>query len=173
MNLIPTKKALPLFSVFPKSQNESPNLERSFYSWHANYFTFNRKKILVLVNDKSFSPIVLADINAKNKKDLNNMIKAGIEEVFSYSNIPPVQIKKYFLKTGRLEISSNYNRSILSINNNMIQHFHFFTEAIDFQTNLQPTIMKFLANTPYRSQTSKLIIQNYDFFISNFMIKTT
>lgn len=32
MNLIPTKKALPLFSVFPKSQNESPNLERSFYS---------------------------------------------------------------------------------------------------------------------------------------------
>lgn len=94
MNLIPTKKALPLFSVFPKSQNESPNLERSFYSWHANYFTFNRKKILVLVNDKSFSPIVLADINAKNKKDLNHMIKAGIEEVFSYSNMPPVQISQ-------------------------------------------------------------------------------
>lgn len=43
MNLIPTKKALPLFSVFPKSQNESPNLERSFYSRHANYFIFNQK----------------------------------------------------------------------------------------------------------------------------------
>lgn len=158
MNLIPTKKALPLFSVFPKSQNESPNLERSFYSWHANYFTFNRKKILVLVNDKSFSPIVLADINAKNKKDLDHMIKAGIEEVFSYSNMPPVQIKKYFLKAGRLEISSNYNRSIISINNNMIQHCQFFTEEIDFQTNLQPTIMKFLANTPYRSQTPEYFI---------------
>ncbi|WP_431383043.1 DUF6933 domain-containing protein [Enterococcus gallinarum] len=59
MNLIPTKKALPLFSVFPKSKNESPNLERSFYSWHASYFTFNRKKILVLVNGKSFSPIIV------------------------------------------------------------------------------------------------------------------
>ena len=118
--------------------------------------------------------------------DLRSLIEAevlngfsqiqGAEITFSENEegvFKPLEIKKYFLKTGRLEISSNYNRSILSINNNMIQHFHFFTEAIDFQTNLQPTIMKFLANTPYRSQTSKLIIQNYDFFISNFMIKIT
>lgn len=53
----------------------------------------------------------------------------------------PIEIKKYFLKAGRLEISLNYNRSIISINNNMLQHCQFFTEAIDFQTNLQPTII--------------------------------
>ncbi|MGX6994158.1 hypothetical protein [Vagococcus penaei] len=40
-----------------------------------------------------------------------------------------------------MEISSNYNRSIISINHNMIQHYQFFTEEIDFQTNLQPTII--------------------------------
>ncbi|WP_413226602.1 DUF6933 domain-containing protein [Enterococcus casseliflavus] len=77
----------------------------------------------------------------------------------------PLEIKKYFLKAGRLEISSNYNRSILSINNNMIQHFQFFTEAIDFQTNLQPTTLKALANTPYRSQTP-------EYFISTEMLET-
>lgn len=86
------------------------------------------------------------------------MVKTGIEEVFSYSDISPVQINKYFLKAGSLEISSNYNRSIISINNNMIQHCQFFTEEIDFQKNLQPTIMKFLANTPYRSQTPEYSI---------------
>lgn len=64
-----------------------------------------------------------------------------------------------------MEISSNNNRSILSINNNMLQHFQFFTEAIDFQTNLQPTIMKVLANTPYRSQTP-------EYFISTKMVET-
>lgn len=40
----------------------------------------------------------------------------------------------------------------------MIQHCQLFTEAIDFQTNLQPTILKALANTPYRSQTSEYFI---------------
>lgn len=158
MNIIPTKKAFPLFSAFPESQNKVPDADRSFYSWHANYFTLNRKKILVLVNDQSFSPIVLADINAKNKKDLDAMIKAGIEEVFSYSDIPPVQIKKYFLKAGRIEIASKHNRSIISINNHLIQHTRFFAEDIHFQTNLQPMVMKHLAQTPYRSQTSAYAI---------------
>ena len=47
----------------------------------------------------------------------------------------------------------------------MLQHFQFFTEAIDFQTNLQPTIMKVLSNTPYRSQTP-------EYFISTEMVET-
>ncbi|HAP3814847.1 TPA: hypothetical protein IUT93_002163 [Enterococcus faecalis] len=153
MNIIPTKKALSLFSVFPASLHQNSDTERSFYSWHANYFVIDRKKILVLVNNKSFSPIVLANINAKNKKDLNNMIKAGIEEVFRYSGISSTQIKRYFLKAGRIEISSNYNRSIISINNNMIQLIECELEDIDFSTILQPEIMKFLANVPYRGLT--------------------
>lgn len=48
------------------------------------------------MNDKSFSSIVVAEMNAKNKKDLNDLNKVGIEEVFCYSNILPVQIKSIF-----------------------------------------------------------------------------
>lgn len=153
MNIIPTKKSLPLFSSFPNSQDQINDNERSFYSWHANYFTSNRKKILVLVNDLSFSPIVLADINAKNKKELETYIKLGIEEVFSYSDITTVQIKKYFLKAGRIELSPNYNRSIISINHNMIQLIKFSSEDIDLSTILQLEIMKFLADVPFKSQS--------------------
>lgn len=154
MFIIPTKKSLALFSYIPNAQKQISNKECSFYSWHANYFVVDRRKILILVNDKSFSPIVLANINAKNKKDLDYMIKVGIEEVFSYSDISPNQIKKYFLKAGRIEISSNYNRSIISINNNMIQLVKCVPEDIDFSTILQPEIMKFLANVPFHSSTS-------------------
>lgn len=42
----------------------------------------------------------------------------------------------------------------------MIQHCQFFNEAIDFQTNLQPTInyyMKVLVNTPYRSKHQNIL----------------
>ncbi len=155
MNIIPTKKALPLFSCFENSRIKAcdNNAEQLFYSWHANYFVFNRKKILVLVNDLTLSPIVLADNNAKNKKELETYIKLGIEKVFSYSEVPLVKIKKYFLKAGRIELSSNYNRSIISINNNMIQLIKCSVEEIDFSTILQPEIMKFLAKVPFKSQS--------------------
>ncbi len=39
----------------------------------------------------------------------------------------------------------------------MIQHFQFFTEAIDFQTNLQPTTLKVLAYTPYQSKHQNIL----------------
>lgn len=153
MIIVPTKKSLPLFSEFPIYSNISSSTERSFFSWHANYFTLDRKKILVLVNDLSFSPIVLADINAKNKKQLSLYIKEGIEHVFSYSTDKPYLIKKYFLKAGRMEISYAYNRSISGINNNMIQMLKSYPEDIDLDFRLQPSVMEFLAKTPYRSMS--------------------
>lgn len=153
MIIVPTKKSLPLFSEFPVSANTSSSTNRSFFSWHANYFTVDRKKILVLVNDLSFSPIVLADINAKNKKQLSLYIKEGIEHVFSYSTDKPYLIKKYFLKAGRMEISYAYNRSISGINNNMIQMLKSYPEDIDLDSRLQPSVMEFLAKTPYRSMS--------------------
>lgn len=153
MNIISTKKAVTLFSFFDESQNEISADERSFYSWHANYFNMNRKKILVLVNGLSNSPIVLADINAKNKKHLEEYIKQGIEEVFSYSEVSPVQIKKYFLMGGKIELSLNYNRSMIGVTNNMIQLIKLDPEDIDLSMVLQPEIMKWLANIPYKSLT--------------------
>lgn len=39
----------------------------------------------------------------------------------------------------------------------MIQHCQFFTEAIDFQTNLKPTTLKALANTPYQSKHQNIL----------------
>lgn len=153
MIIVPTKKSLPIFSEFPVSINTSSSTEQSFFSWHANYFNLNRKKILVLVNNLSFSPIVLADINVKNRKQLPVYIKEGIEHVFSYSTDKPFLIKKYFLKVGKMEISYAYNRSISSINNNMIQILKRYPEDIDLDSRLQTSAIEFLAKTPYRSMT--------------------
>lgn len=151
MIIVPTKKSLPLFSEFHVSNKPIKEDEHSFYSWHANYFNIDRKKILVLVNDFSSSPIVLADINAKNKKYLEDYIKEGIEQVFSLSTDKPYQIKKYFLMAGRQEISYAYNRSVISICNNMIQMMKCYPENIDLNERLQLKEMEFLARTPYKN----------------------
>ncbi|MHC5250061.1 DUF6933 domain-containing protein [Enterococcus sp. LJL90] len=158
MKIIPTKKAIPLFSYIRDSQKKINDDERSFYSWHANYFTVNRKKILVLDNDLTLSPVVLADINAKNKKNLEEHIKLGIEEIFSYSDVSSSQISCYLLKAGQIELACNYNRSMIGVVNNMIQLIKLNPEDIDFNSIIQPKIMQWLSEIPFKSQTPEYIV---------------
>lgn len=115
----------------------------------------DHKKILVLVNDLSNSPVVLADINSKNKQFLPEYIKEGIEHIFSYSIDKSYQIKKYFLKTGRIGISYSYNRSVLGVSTNMIQLLKNYPKNLDLTTRLQITEMDFLARTPFTSAVSE------------------
>lgn len=155
MIIVPTKKSFPLFTKFPISTSTSSSTDRSFFSWHANYFTMDHKKILVLVNDLSNSPVVLANINSKNKHLLPEYIKEGIEHIFSYSTDKSYQIKKYFLKAGRMEISYSYNRSVLGVSTNMIQLLKNYPENLNLTTRLQISEMEFLAKTPFRSSIAE------------------
>lgn len=63
----------------------------------------------MLVNDLSFSPIILADINETNRQHLSDCIKKGTEHGFGYSIDKPYQLKKYFLRAGRMEVFYAYN----------------------------------------------------------------
>ena len=53
-------------------------------------------KKMIIAKQHNFLSVILADINAKNKKGLNDMIKSRIEEVFSYSNISLFKLKSIF-----------------------------------------------------------------------------
>lgn len=150
MKIVPTKKSLPLFSSFDL-ETACHEKTPTFFSWHANYFTFNRKKILVLVNTVSYSPIVLLDINAKNKKNLPSYIRKGISEIFSYSSIEDHHVKFYFDQSSSMEISKDYNRSLINITNKMIHMIKRAPEDLDFDSILQLQTMISLANIPYKS----------------------
>ncbi|MGM0338914.1 cell division protein FtsA [Enterococcus sp. AZ007] len=129
MIINPSKKALPLFNYLPKAADKK--LARSFsdsnplFSWHANYFNVKRKKILLLVNDLTYFPIVLVGIDAKNKKQLNEIIRAAIKEVFQAAKIPQQKIIDYLDLAGEIEVSAGYNRVITGIINNMITSLEY------------------------------------------------
>lgn len=53
-----------------------------FFSWHANYITVDRKKVIILVNDLTLLPLLINDVNAKAKPELDRIIETGIREMF-------------------------------------------------------------------------------------------
>ena len=141
MIIHPTKKSFPLFSNLTKSNDLSTSKAFSkanpFFSWHANYYNQNRKKVLVLVNDLTFMPVVLADINAKNKKQLANYIRDGIYLAFYQAGATPNQIQRYFELMGEIEVGGAHNRSAIGVTNMFISYLEMvrldFSEVIQFR----------------------------------------
>ena len=105
-----SKKALPLFNQLPevadKKRARSFSDKNPLFSWHANYFNVKRKKVLLLVNDLTYFPIVLIGIDAQTKKQLGKIIPAAIEEVFQTAGIPQTKIAEYLDLAGDIEVSA-------------------------------------------------------------------
>lgn len=125
MIINPTKKTLPLFSAIPKVENleeaKAFSQANPLFSWHATYFTVERKKILLLINDQVNLAVVFADINAKNKQDLAAVIKAGISQIFKDCDISKKQINEYFRLAGAIEVGAAFDRSVMGVMTMWIQ----------------------------------------------------
>ena len=134
MIINPTKKALPLFNQLPQAKEKVSAREFSesnpFFSWHANYFNVNRKKIVLLTNDLTYMTIVLVDINAQKKKQLAEFIPQAIREVFTAVGISPEQVDQYLKIAGSIEVNAGFNRVVTGVMNNMIEAMQYYSDGI-------------------------------------------
>lgn len=69
MQICCTKKLLESISVTPE---EHFNIDPLF-SWHADVFTIDRRKTVVLVNDKNRYAVILYDLRAKDFKNFGSI----------------------------------------------------------------------------------------------------
>lgn len=153
MIINPTKKTQPLFSAIPKVQDarqaKAFSLTNPFFSWHANYFNVNRKKILVLVNDLTLTPVVIYDVNAKNKAMLAEAIVAGIQAAFKLGGISEDEIQRYLALAGEIEVNGGFNRQVTSVTTMFVQMATVV--PIDVTQQIQKPLMKWLAEIPVQS----------------------
>ena len=124
MIINPTKKALPIFNKIDKVKDskmaKSFAISNPFFSWHANYYSVNHKKVVVLVNDLTFAAVVLYDINAKNKVNLDQYIVAGIRAAFLLAGVDDKNISKYFAVAEEIKINAGFNRQVTGVMTNLI-----------------------------------------------------
>lgn len=148
MIINPTKKSLPLFSALPKVKDvkigKAYSTVNPFFSWHANYYNVNRKKILVIVNDLTMISIVIADVNAQRKKDLDRLIKEGIKVSLDAAGATQEEIEKYFELAGEIEVNVGFNRQVTSVTTNFITSLEILG-PIDWSNENQYHLMAFLS----------------------------
>jgi len=83
MQICCTKKLLESISVTPE---EHFNIDPLF-SWHADVFTIDRRKTVVLVNDKNRYAVILYDLRAKDSKNFGSIFVEAIRRVLQEEDI--------------------------------------------------------------------------------------
>ncbi|MFW8053767.1 DUF6933 domain-containing protein [Vagococcus fluvialis] len=137
-----TKKSLPLFSYLTPTENINEAKNRSnqnpLNSWHANYFNINRKKMLLLVNDASLYTILIPDVNANRKKELDELIFENLKYQLKTDGLPIKLAQSYLDQLGSIEVATGYNRKVISTSN----HFILLLEDLIFSNNYATTPSK-------------------------------
>lgn len=59
-----------------------------FYEWHANLYTYHRRKVVMLVNNAMRYPIVLYGMKAAEFKKFGQIVLEAIRETFLLEGFP-------------------------------------------------------------------------------------
>lgn len=110
MKLQCTKKLLDLLKIKPEAGAE----EEKKFSWHANVVTMDRRKMLVLVHDATQYRIVFYGMKAKEWKNLDSVIRQGIQSVWEAEGVRPAVIEKYLAEMGELTFAKTSDRSAVA-----------------------------------------------------------
>ena len=133
-----TKKAQPLFSALPIMEDKEYGRQfaqaNPLFSWHANYINVNRKKVLILLNDLTYTIIILQDINAQKKKQLAELIPEAIRAAFEIAGISNEKTAEYLKVSGGIQVTNTSNRSVLGSVNLVAE------ELSTFRLNIHQTI---------------------------------
>jgi hypothetical protein len=107
-----TKK---LFATIKIKPNDIVIIKREpFYEWHANLFTFARRKGIILMNNQTRYCIILYGVKAQHFKKLDSIVLASIKETFIAEGFLESTVDTYIANCGDVIYTKTHDRSILS-----------------------------------------------------------
>jgi hypothetical protein len=107
-----TKKLADAMKIKPNGY-ETNNSE-PFYEWHANLFMFDRRKGVILMNNKTRYCIILYGLKAEHFKRFDSIVLAAIRETFLAEGFSENEVDTYISNCGEVIYTKTHNRSILS-----------------------------------------------------------
>ncbi|WP_226036794.1 plasmid pRiA4b ORF-3 family protein [Aquibacillus saliphilus] len=133
MHIQCTKKLLDQLKRTPETIEE----ETPLTSWHANLLTINRRKTLVLVNDKNRYAIVLHGLKAKDFKNSDKIILLAIRNTFEQEGIRNDVIDQYIDSSNIITYAKTKNRSLVARMNKACDLVYFYHKLLDPDTIYQ------------------------------------
>lgn len=136
-----TKKLLDELKIKPEENTG----EDPLFSWHGNLITLNRRKTLVLVNDKNRYVIVLYGLKAKDFKNLHEHIIKAIKETFKEEYVKDSIIEDYINSSKNIVYSKTKDRSSVARMNKSCDAAYYYVESLDTKSFYQPVFSKKLS----------------------------
>ena len=121
-----TKKLLDVIEIKPVSYEE----ENLLFCWHANLITLNRKKTIVLVNDKNRYVVVLYGLKAKDFKSLDGAILNAIRLTLLDECIDDDIVNEYLRQSGEIVYGKTKNSSYVGKLNTACNIVPYYEELL-------------------------------------------
>src|SRR5690606_18066193 len=87
----------------PEGNEDFP---KSFFAWHANFVSINRRKAIVLINNETRYPVVIYRPSNKDFSKIRELIYEAITEAFHMEGVRKDVIEAYMANAG---VISYYN----------------------------------------------------------------
>lgn len=113
------------------SADECDDGADGFYSWHVNYITINRRKVIVCMNNLTRYPIIIYRPKAKDIAHFESRIREGIRAAFLEEGVPQELVEEYFRKCGDVRFSKTKDRRLLANLNQTCQIVQYYAELLD------------------------------------------
>lgn len=97
-----------------------PRVTNPLYSWHAHLFLWNRRKCVLVMNNKTRYNFVLFGLKKNDFKRFDDIVVQAITENLSADGIGEGIIKKYIQNCTEVSYTATSDRSIISQINEMI-----------------------------------------------------
>ena len=127
-----TKKLLDELNIKPSISEEEP-----FFSWHANLLTINRRKTIILMNDKNRYVIVLHGLKANDKKNIESIILKAIKEILLDNGIKSEVVDKYLEQASGIVFTKTKDRYTVAKLNKACDTVQFFGNSYDTDNLIQ------------------------------------
>jgi hypothetical protein len=92
----------------------------ALYSWHAHLFLYNRRKCILVMNNKTRYNFILISLKKDDFKEFNNLIVKSIAENLAMDGVDKVVIEKYIENCTPVSYTATSDRGIISQINEMI-----------------------------------------------------
>ncbi|MBS4537874.1 plasmid pRiA4b ORF-3 family protein [Clostridium sp. D2Q-11] len=155
-----TKKLLDELKVKPKLNNENDPI----FSWHGNILTLNRRKTVVLVNDKSRYVIVLHGLKAKDFKNFDDIFLQAIRDAFKNEYIKDDVIEEYIERSKGISYSKTSGRTFVGRLNEVCYNAKYFEDLLDNNSIYQKDLSKRLSRDIVSDKKKKYIVPNEELY---------
>lgn len=160
MNICCTKKLQDELSI----KAPVPETIATLFSWHANFLRFNRKKVVVLVNDASRYNIVLYGLKAKDFGRLADLIPQSIRETLLAEGVNPEIIDDYLSAAGAPCFTKTNGAQTVSWLNKGCEAAEVFFEDYEDGVIVQTGISKKLNRHIFMERSEKNIMYPHEVF---------